>query len=235
MSESETLALVDEIENVDFRQFWWNSPLLARASTARDSRVARALAFRHQGLSNKSAFSAHVIRQTIKLSDGPEFCSLWGLIDSETDAQTIVDRMDDFTYLPWAAAFILGEVGGAYTFAATCERLAPSHQPRYHLLVRLLSHLVVRYLQIGEAVEPTAAIMDVKTGERKTVPLRDIGGDSYQMHLKKTAEADEYFTPLPIATVADAKRRLDTIPDSMFNIPKPQFLHALDCLQTRDA
>ncbi|HEY4257330.1 MAG TPA: hypothetical protein VGM66_08965 [Candidatus Udaeobacter sp.] len=235
MNERETLALIGEIQKVDFREFWWGSPLLARAATARDSRVARALTFRHHSLSNKSAFSAHVIRQAIKLSDGPEFPSLWSFIDSENDPRAIVERMDDFAYLPWAATFVLGEVGGAYAFAATCERLAPSHQPRYHLLVRLLSHVVVRYLQIADAAEPTGTLIDVETGERKTVLLRDIGGDSYQMHLTKQTEADEYFTPLSIAAVADAKRRLNAIPDSVFNIPKPKFLHALDCLQTRNA
>jgi len=232
MNESQITTLVEEIEVVSFTEFWWGNPLLERASQVCDARVIRALALRHHGLSNKSAFSAHVIRNAIKLSDGPEFRTLWSFIDTESDARAIVERMDDFDYIPWAATFILGEVGGAHVFASTTARLTPPHQPRYHLLVRLLSHIVVRYLQIAEDTKPQSTMIDLNTGEATKVATT---GPAYEMEMTKRTQANEYFTPLSAAIVADAKRKLQSIPDSVFNYPKPQFLHALDCLQTRNA
>jgi len=235
MNESDVVSLINEIESVDFREFWWGSPLLARASEVRDSRVAQALVYRHHGLSNKEAFSAHVIRQAIKKCDGPDFNSLWRIIDAETDARALVERIEDLHYLPWAATFILGEVGGAHVFAGTTARLIPTHQVRFHLLVRLLSHIVIRYLQIVEDEEPTATVMDVESGQSKTVPLKEVGGDSYEMHLAKQSEANEYFTALDARIVTDAKSKLQDIPDSLLNIPKPQFIQALDIIQVRFA
>src|SRR6266853_1440723 len=101
MSEHEITRLVDKIENVDFRQFWWDSPLLERASRIRDARVVRALAIRHHGLSNKEAFSAHVIRNAIKTIDVPDFSMCWNIIDAEKDARQLVQRLEDFFYAPW--------------------------------------------------------------------------------------------------------------------------------------
>ena len=112
MNEQEIRRLVDEIENVSFQEFWWGSELLDRASRVRDVRVVRALALRHHGLSNKMAFSAHVIRNTIKIIDAPEFLLSWSVIDSVADANELVRRLEDFCYAPWAVAFILGEIGG---------------------------------------------------------------------------------------------------------------------------
>jgi len=232
MKDTQINQLVEEINNAGGEQFWGESNLFERAAQVHDARVVRALVLLHHSLSNKEAISAHVVRNTIKAIDGPEFHYLWSFIDAENDAATIVARMDDFTYLPWAAAFILGEIGGSHVFEATTARLVPPHQARYHLLVRLLSHVLVRYLQIAEPTEPTGTMIDVNTGERKTIPLRDVGGNAYQMHLARQSEADEYFTPISTNAVADAKRQLQAIPDSLFNIQKPQFLHALDCLQT---
>jgi hypothetical protein len=73
VNEVEIERLVAEIENVDFREFWWDSNLLRRASQVQDGRVVSALVLRHQCLSNKKAFSAHVIREAIKAIDGPGF------------------------------------------------------------------------------------------------------------------------------------------------------------------
>jgi len=234
MNDTQINQLVEEINNVGGEQFWGESNLFERAAQVHDVRVVRALVLLHHSFSNKEAISAHVVRNTIKAIDGPDFSSLWSFIDAETDAATIVARMDDFTYLPWAAAFILGEIGGSHVFIATTSRLKPPNQTRYHLLVRLLSHVLIRYLQIAEPAEPTATVIDVETGERKTIPLRDVGGNAYQMHLTRQSEADEYFTPISTEAVADANRQLQVIPDSFFNIQKPQFLHALECLQIRN-
>jgi len=235
MNDTQINQLVEEINNAGGEQFCGESSLFDRAARVNDARIVRALALLHHSFRNKEAISAHVVRNTIKAIAGPNFHSLWSFIDAENDAVSIVERMDDFTYLPWAATFILGEIGGSDAFVATTARLKPPHQARYHLLVRLLSHILVRYFQIAEPAEPTATIIDVETGERKTILLRDLGGNAYQTRLTRQSEADEYFTPLFANTVADAKRQLQVIPDSFFSIQKPQFLHALDCLQTRNA
>ena len=230
MIEPELNGLIDEIESVNATAFWWGNTLLERASRARDPRVLQALVRRHHRLANKDAISAHVVRYAVAVSDGPEFRRVWSYIDAEGDATAITERMDDFNYLPWAAAFILGEIGGASAFLGASDRLMLAHAARHYLLVRLLSHVVVRYLQISQAAEPTGTMVDVQTGEVTRIAIPR--GPSYDMELRKRTESNRYFTPLSAAAVADAKRRLQTIPDSVFNHPKPQFLHALDCLET---
>ena len=136
--------LVREIESIHATQFWWDHPLLSRAAAVHNARVVTALTLRHHALSNKEAYSAHVVRHAIKMSDGPQLPTLWALIDAETDSGAIREKMEDFTYLPWAAGFIIGEVGGAHAFAETTQRLSLDHAARHYLLVPLLSHLVVR-------------------------------------------------------------------------------------------
>ena len=87
----------------------------------------------------------------------------------------------------------------------------------------------------NQSPEPTGTIIDINTGEKRSIPLREIGGHAYENELRKRSQADEFFTPLSASSVADAKRRLQLIPDTYFNIAKPEFLHAIDCLQTRNA
>ena len=94
--------LVREIENADVPQLWWDSELLARASRVRDVRAVRALALCHHSLSNKEAFSAHTVRNAIKIIDAPDFPLCWSIIDAEKDAGQIIQRLEDFSYTPWA-------------------------------------------------------------------------------------------------------------------------------------
>jgi len=230
MYETEIQQLIREIDSAGPDQLSGDGSFFERIEGARDSRVVRAATLLHHSLSNKKAFSAHYLRCAIRRNEGPQLRSLWSFIDAEMDSRAIVERMDDYDYLPWAATFIVGEIGGAPAFAATAERLTATHQARYHLLVRLFSQIVIRYLQIARPEEPTGTIIDVNTGERRLVPLRELGGHAYENELRKRAQADEFFTPLTPSLVADAKRRLQLIPDAHFNIPKPDFLHALDCL-----
>lgn len=230
MNETEIQQLIREIEGAGPDQLSGDGSFFERIERARDSRVVRAATLLHHSLSNKKAFSAHYLRCAIRRNEGPQFRSLWSFIDAETDSRALVERMDDYSYLPWAATFIVGEIGGASAFAATAERLTPLHQARYHLLVRLFSQIVIRYLQIARPEEPTGTIIDVNTGERRTVPLRELGGHAYENELRKRAQADEFFTPLTPGIIADAKRRLQLVPDAHFNIAKPELLHALDCL-----
>ena len=230
MNETEIQQLIREIDGAGPDQLSGDGSFFERIERARDSRVVQAAALLHHSLSNKKAFSAHYLRCAIRRNEGPQLQSLWSFIDAETDSRALVERMDDYSYLPWAATFIVGEIGGASAFAATAERLTSLHQARYHLLVRLFSQIVIRYLQIARPEEPTGTIIDVNTGERRTVPLRELGGHAYENELRKRAQADEFFTPLTPSIVADAKRRLQLVPDAHFNIAKPEFLHALDCL-----
>lgn len=230
MNETEIQQLIREIDGAGPDQLSGDGSFFERIERAPDSRVVRAATLLHHSLSNKKAFSAHYLRCAIRRNEGPQLQSLWSFIDAETDSRALVERMDDYSYLPWAATFIVGEIGGAPAFAATAERLTAPHQARYHLLVRLFSQIVIRYLQIARPEEPTGTIIDVNTGERRTVPLRELGGHAYENELRKRAQADEFFTPLTPSIVADAKRRLQLVPDAHFNIAKPEFLHALDSL-----
>ena len=230
MNESELAELAREIECVDFREFWWGSRLLDRASRVRDPRIIRALLLRHHGLSNKKAFSAHVVRNAIKEAAGPHFECVWRHIDSEEDEAAIVDRMDDFDYLPWAATFVLGEVGGLHAFAGTVGRLSPAHRSRHFLLVRLMSHLVLRYLQIQQAEPPLSTVLDLNTGEAKQVPMT---GDAYEMEMTKRRQADQLFLPIPRHLIQEATNGLRGIPESLFNYPKDDFLGALRMLPVR--
>jgi hypothetical protein len=232
MTETEVRQLVAEIQHVDFREFWWDSPLLARSATVHDSRVVSALALRHHGLSNKDAFSAHVVRQAIKHSDGSELKTLWSCIDSETDASKMAERMDDFTYLPWASAFIIGEIGGATAFTEAARRLTPSHSARHYLIVRLLCHVVVRYLGIEKESEPQTTFINLNTGDSETFLSRYTSRLTFDMTSRKRSEANELFTPLTRAAIQYAKTRLQLLPDAIFNYPKLDFLHAIDHIHT---
>ena len=53
MNEIDITRLVEQIDNVDAREFWWDSRLLAAAAQVRDVRVVSSLARRHHCLSNK--------------------------------------------------------------------------------------------------------------------------------------------------------------------------------------
>src|SRR4051812_49112004 len=99
MDEGEIIQLVSNLEQVSAQQFWWDSSILNLAASARDARVVDILAYRHHCLGNKNAFSAHVVRHSTRLCDGPELPTLWGYIDSENDATAIVKRMNDLDYL----------------------------------------------------------------------------------------------------------------------------------------
>jgi hypothetical protein len=232
MTDREVQRLVSEIEEVDFREFWWDGPLLTRAASVHDQRVVRALALRHHGLSNKAAFSAHVVRQAVKQCDGPQLAVLWNCIDAETNSTAIIQRMEDFAYLPWAAAFIIGEVGGAFAFTQATKRLGPSHSARHYLIARLLSHVVVRYLGIEKESEPQTTFIDLKTGEQETLLSRYVARPQFDMARRKRTESNELFTRLTRTSIQEAKTGLTLLPDEVLNYPKPDFLHALDCIKT---
>ena len=87
MNNAEIEKLVDDIDAIDFREFWWGSKLLDRCMQTKDSRVVKVLCIRHDCLQNKQADSCHVIRNTIKTIDGPAFPSLWHKQDGRQEGR----------------------------------------------------------------------------------------------------------------------------------------------------
>lgn len=235
MNEIAITRLIDQINSVDASEFWWDSRLLAAAAQARDVRVVSSLARRHHRLSNKKAFSAHVVRDAIKRIDGPEFPLLWRMIDGESDTRRILDGLDNPFYLPWAAAFILGEIGGASALHQAALRLAAEHKVRHYMIVRIASHLVVRYLSIPTERGPTMTLIDLKTGAQTPgVPMSE-DSPQYKMEMQKRSESNELFVPVGAQTLRDLKARLACIPDSIFNVEKREFLSAIDRIPVRYA
>lgn len=233
MSEQEIEELVSAIDNVSFREFWWGSPLLARAAAAHNARVVRSLVHRHHCLGNKEAFSAHAVRIAVCECDGPNLPTLWSLIDAENNSATIEPRMDDVTYLPWAATFIIGEIGGAPAFQQAIHRLGPDHSRRHFLLIRLFSHILVRYLSISAEPEPEVTFIDLKSGESERQLSRYMSRPTFDMTTRKRKEANRLFSPLPITAIEEAKSLIASIPDALFNMPRSQFGVALSQLPVR--
>ncbi len=234
MKENETEQLVAEIEQVDFREFWWDSALLARASSVRDVRVVRALALRHHSLSNKSAFSAHVVRNTIKAIDAPDFLLSWSIIDAEKDADSIVRNLEDFGYAPWATAYVLGEIGGAGALRGIATRLGAEHCARHYMVVRILSHLLSRYLEIQAPKPRTMTIIDVKSEEiiARGVP-EAVSSPTHKMDLLRRSQADEFFILIEPSLAQIIGTRLSHIPDGLLNTSREIFLKALEKIPKR--
>ena len=235
MNDEDIKRLVEEIDRADFREFSWGSDLLERASQVRDIRVVQALALRHHGLSNKEAFSAHVLRNAIKTIDAPTFPFSWSIIDAETDTDRLVRRLEDFSYAPWALAYILGEIGGHGALRGASMRLRPEHSVRHFMIVRLTSHLLVRYLAIQDYKPPTMTVIDVKTGEMtRGLPMGDLL-PSHKMEMLRRSQADELFTPIAPTLIQELRKGLASIPDNLFNMPRELLLRGLDQVPKRDA
>ena len=132
--------------------------------------------------------------------------------------------------LPWAATFIIGELGGAPAFQQTVSRLTLSHSARHFLLVRLFSHTLVRYLSIDAEEEPQSTMIDLNTGESEQLLSRYVSRPNFDMTRRKRTEANELFTPLPRSAVQNAQRNIEQIPGRLFNVPKEQFRIALSRL-----
>jgi len=235
MTEQQITMLVDEIQTADAREFWWGSHLLERASIVRDLRVVRALALRHHGLSNKEAFSAHVVRNAIKTIDAPVFPLSWSVIDAETDPNQLARRLEDFTYAPWAVAYILGEIGGHGALRGASLRLSSEHASRHYMIVRIISHLLVRYLKIKAYKPPTLTMIDLKTGEMTRGLPQAEHSPAHKMEMLRRSQADELFTPLDPRLIQELKRGLTSVPDKILNLPREDFLCALDQIPKRNA
>jgi hypothetical protein len=235
MNEQEITQLVDEIDNADPEQLWWDSELFNRAARVRDVRVVRALALCHHSLSNKEAFSAHVVRNALKTIDAPDFALSWSIIDAEKDAGQLIQRLEDFYYAPWAVAFVLGEIGGAGALRGAAARLGQEHAARHYMIVRIISHILIRYLKIQSPKPATMTMIDLKTGEMtRGIPVEE-GSQQQQMETRRRVEADELFTPLDPALAQSIKTRLAGIPDKLLNCSRDQFDALLDRVPKRYA
>jgi hypothetical protein len=181
MNDTEIKKLVDELNSVDFREFGWGSKLLARCTQIKNPLVVEALCIRHHCLQNKQADSCHVIRNTIKIIDGPSFPTLLQFITKVSDQQYLINTADDPYSLPWAAAFVLGEIGGKEALSQTTGKLANPKVP--YLWVRLAMHLIIRYLQILYEDEPYVEETDVKTGQVRRYPAKEHYPDLYERQI----------------------------------------------------
>jgi 2-methylcitrate dehydratase PrpD len=231
MNNAEIEKLVDDLDAVDFREFWWDSKLLDRCAQIKDSRVVKVLCIRHHCLQNKQADSCHVIRNTIKIIDGPAFPYLWQFIAAESDQQRLINTVDDPHSLPWAAAFVLGEIGGKPALSETTGKLANPTIP--YLWVRIAMHLVVRYLQILSEEEPQVEEMDVKTGAMMRFPAKDRYPDVYERQMLRRRQANEYFTPVDPVMVPYLKAHLNRIPETYYPMSKAELLKYCDHLPTQ--
>jgi hypothetical protein len=235
MSEASVRRLVEDIQQVDFREFWWNSQLLQTCSKHDDPRVTRALLTRHHCLQSKQADSAHVIRNTIKEIEGPEFPTLWGLIDSESNTNRLVGTIDDPFSATWAAAYVLGEIGGAPALSNTTTRLSTADAPRHFLTAKLAYHLVVRYMQIQSEGEPTVTEFDTETGQRINVPTRARYPDVYERQMLRRQQANELFVAVQPRMLVYLKAHLAKIPDNFIPIPKRELFRYIERLPTSDS
>ena len=231
MNNPKIQELLKVIDSVDFKEFWWGSKLLEECCKVKDPRIVTALAIRHNCLRNKKADSAHVIRNTIKEIEGPGFKTLWKLIDNEKSKKNIVTNANNPYYEPWAAAYIIGEIAGAYGLQDTCDRLTTLHSPRHYLLVRLATHLLVRYNRIRYQGDPTITIKDVATGKSSTVHTRDYDLELYNRQMLRRKQENEYFVPVEREVLEKLEQRLSMLPpmlipgamseikEMMYNVP----------------
>jgi hypothetical protein len=234
MSGADIRSLVEEIQQVGFREFWWDSQLLKACSQVNDPRVVRALLIRHHCLQNKQADSAHVLRNTIKELEGPDFPTLWHLIDSESNTNRLIGSIDDPHSGTWAATYVLGDIGGAPALSKATSRLGPADSTRHFLIAKLAYHLVVRYMQILSEREPTATEFDVKTGEKIEVLTRLYYPDVYHRQMLRRQQANEYFIPVQPQMLTYLKSHLSKIPDNFIPISKWELFRYIDRIPTLD-
>ncbi len=225
MTEGKIIALVDEIDNVSGMDFWWDSPLLNAAAKVHDARVVASLVRRHGCLSNKEAYSAHVLRTTIKSIDGPDFKFLWEIIDGESDFQRLVEGLKDPFYLLWSAVMVLGEVGGARVMQTAALKIGIGDSIRDYVLVRLLAHLSYRYNNIAfeSPSDMNFPAFDLKGNKLPNVQF-DQNSTPVQFEKRKRTEANEFFTPLDAQIMKALLLRVTSLPDSIFYTPKKDLI-----------
>lgn len=192
----EVKQLVDDLDSASMREFWWDSPLLARAAEARSPGVVRALLTRHHCLQNKSADSCHVIRRAIWTNDGPELPTLWATLGAVVESDSLIHEVDDPYSMPWASAYVLGEIGGRSALSKVTGKLRSKELGWQYLYIRMALHLLVRYAQAGHPDEPEIERVDVRTGKAFRSPMRESAPDIYERTMLRCRQENEAFVPV---------------------------------------
>ena len=222
MCNSEIIELVDEIQNVNFKEFWYGSKLLEKVKQFKNKEITKALALRHHFLQNKKAGSCYVIRHAIKETEGPYFNTLWDMIFS-----------NDYNESD-ASSFILAEIGGIWTFQKILNLLREKKVETYSILIPCLSHLINRYYDIIKEEEPTMQIMDVQTQSIKTVKMKNYAPDIYQRTINDRHLSNELFKLTTNDRIIEMSTLLDEIPATYFGrINKAQFINAIENLKVK--
>jgi hypothetical protein len=222
MNDYKFEKLLKEIENVDFKEFWYGSDLLEKAKKTKDNKIVKALTIRHHYLQNKRGGSCYVIRHTIKEMEGPYFNTLWNMIllDDKNEAE--------------AASFILSEIGGIWSFQKILNLLRKKEEKIYHILVSCLIHLIARYYEIFDENEPTMQMMVVETRKTNTVMMKDFAPDIYQRTIRDRHLSNEYFKFTTARRIDEMNLILKTIPQYYFGeVDRNKFIDAIDNLKVK--
>ncbi len=219
MDETGILKLVNEIDEVDFRKFWWGSSLLDKCSQIKDSRIVNALLVRHQHLGNKEADSAHLLRNTIKEIEGPDLRTLWVHIDNAANQREPGSDYGQPYFWQKAAGLVLGKIGGAPALKNTNDRLIPSYSSQYAVLGKLAVHLLTRYGQISHQGEPRIVVQDIKTGQSSEVSSCEFDQEIYERQMLRRKQENEYFVPVDKDLLNKLNRNLSMLPPAV--IPAP--------------
>lgn len=164
--------------------------------------------------------------------DGPQLNMLWSFIGEEKDHEKLIKEVDNPYSLPWAAAYVLGEVGGMPALSTVTGKLNKKELGMQYLYVRVAFHLIVRYLKILNQEEPSIETMDVKTGRVEKRPTREVASDMLERQLLRRKQADEYFTEVEPEMLMYLKRNLERLPEQIFPAPKQQLIQYLDYIPT---
>jgi hypothetical protein len=234
MNDENKIKLLEEkIYLVHFTEFTRGSELLKSCSEINDPRLVYALLFRHNGLMNKEADSAHLLRQAIKKIDGPKLNTLWEIIDQKDPLEDLSKSISDPSSMIWEACYVIGEIGGSSALRELSQRLSPRHAQFYHLYVRMLSQLLLRYMRVIDPEEPMINQLDLKTNKISQASARTIPGEFARIMLRRREE-NEFFVPISKEIQEELIEKVKHIPDEHFNITKNQMLLLLSRVPLRN-
>jgi len=220
LDKREVENLIAEIENVSFKEFWYGSKLLDKATQHKDERVTIALVMRHYFLENKKAGSCYVLRHTIKTLEAPYFNTLWNMLQSSD-----IDQSN-------AASFILSEIGGIWTFQKALNLLRNKGKDTYPYLIPCVINLIARYYEIQNEHEPTMEVMDVKTGQLETVEMKKFAPDIYERTIEDRRISNELFKPTTNDRIDEMILLLKNVPLDFFqHFDREKLLIAIDNLK----
>jgi hypothetical protein len=220
--DNEIENLVKEIESVQFKEFWYGSNLLEKATQFKDERITRALTMRHYFLENKKAGSCYVLRHTIKTLEAPYFNTLWDMLQSGNTDQSN------------AASFILSEIGGLWTFQKAINLLRNKGQETYQYLVPCIINLIARYYEIQNEAEPTMQVMDVKTEQLETVAMKSFAPDIYERTMQDRKLSNELFKFTTPDRIDEMILLLKKVPTEFFqDIDREKLYNAIDNLKVQ--